>query len=139
MKGIRNFIVFALFFIVTPFVFSEVTSYWRNLPARLQHAFLFQPVALGYVFATLSEAAGAGIAAFILAIPLTWLVRSRPLLLALFLGLAAAVTILPDLYLLVRFSQVRLVVVQLPALVSFFLLSWFFAVWVTTHLGQRAA
>ena len=139
MSGLRTFAISLVFVILTPYVYSEATSYWRSLPAPLQGAFLFESVALGYALAFLSEVAGAAIAAFMLALPFTWLVRRKPLFLALFLWLAASITLLPDLYFLVRFSQVRIVIVQLPALVSFFFLSWFFAALATKGLRQHAA
>lgn len=132
----RNRLTLVLFCAATPFVYSYVTGCWRSLPSPIQHA--LEPVALPYMWAFGNEAVGAGIAAVMLAAPLTWLVHRRSFFLALCLAAAATATLIPDLIIGARISYYRFVLLQLPALLAFFLFGWAAAQLVNWRIRRHA-
>jgi hypothetical protein len=124
--------------IATPFAYSFITQLWRDTFPF--HAPAFHVVAFTYAIAFAIEAIGACLAAIALALPLAWLIQRRPLLVAVCLGTAACVTLLPDLILFgVQLGEYRPTVIQVPSLLAFFLVCWLVATIVMAYRSRSAA
>jgi len=151
MMARRNRLIFALFLIATPFVYSIVTQSWRDLLQPVASSIRFgsamTQVVVSHLFAYTGEAIGACLAAFILAVPLAWLIRSRPFLLASCLLGACCFTLLPDIISLSipdAPTDFKLFVLKFIALKARYLLVFFVFCYVASSLivkriGKHAA
>jgi len=131
----RDRLLLTLFCAIAPFLYSYIMRIWLN-SSVLQPIPPFHLVAFTYALAFAVEAIGAALAALVLSVPLACLIHSRPLFLAACLASAAAVSLLPDIFL----PSVRsYAAMQVPALLAFFCVSWLAAALVVSRKRRRAA
>jgi hypothetical protein len=114
----------ALFCIASPFVYAYTTGFWRSLKMSALKGAVSESIPLSNLLGWAVEIVGAGIAALIVAAPVAWLLRGRPVFLASCLAMAAAVTLLPDIVIGARVAYFKFILLQLPTLLVFFFLCW---------------
>jgi len=130
----RDWLILGLFCIVAPFVHFYVQVFWSMLamPAFPLSAAKSQILTMSWLLA--QDVAGAALAALVLAAPLAWLVRSRPLVLASLLAIAIATATLLT-WQGNGVADSRATLLTLAELFAFFLLCWGIATIVVRRFG----
>ncbi len=131
----RNWLIIALFCILAPLVHFYVQVFWsmHAMPAFPVSFGKSQALTMGWLLAL--DLLGAAFAALVIAAPLAWLVRRRPLLLALLLTIATAIatffTWQSD-----SAADSRVMLLTLSELLAFFLFCWGVAVIVVRNTNR---
>ena len=134
----RDWAVLLVFCIAVPFVFSNVTAYWRSLIGPLLTAPAPKSIVLGNALVVAMEVAGIGMVALIMAVPLTWLIPGRSFFLACCLALATVIgTLLPNLLMDTWLTNFLVSQSMIASQVIFFVLCWAVAALVNRLVNAR--
>jgi len=115
----RDRLILVLFCVLAPFVHFYVQLYWSMVTLRALPATRSQLFAVVWLFA--GDFVGAALAALVLAAPLAWLTRGRPVLLAVLL---ASTTAAVAIFLWQGSFTGRAALLTFAELLAFFFLCW---------------
>ena len=134
----RNKLALVIFCVAAPFVYVHVTQGFRDVKIPMLMGFIHGSIFLANTLVVAREILGTASAAVILAAPLAWLIRGRPLFLALCLSIATAIfTLVPDVWLDSMLSNYSFSLRELSVQVIFYFFCWVVAIVVNRFIKRR--